>query len=316
MLRPDARHLAQQVGDRWSRRRARVQPAARPADRAAFAFHADAFNLEAITPPWLGFRIVTPGPIEMGAGTLIDYRLRLHRVPVRWRTRIEAWEPPRRFVDAQLKGPYSLWEHTHSFEADGAGSVEIRDRVRYALPLGRLGVLAHSLFVRRDLERIFDYRRAAVARRLAAAPGTCRAPGRALSNTGGAMDVDDAEIVRGAYDALNRGDVAGALAALDADAEWYESPALPETGSYHGRSAIQSFLQQFLQSWERFHQEPEEVVSAGDKLGVFIHLTATGKGSGAPVDARYAHVWTMRDGVGVRVDAFYDREAALAAIGR
>jgi ligand-binding SRPBCC domain-containing protein len=132
----------------------------------AFEFYADAFNLESITPPWLNFRVVTPGPVRMEAGTLIEYRLRLHAVPVRWRTRIETWEPPVRFVDRQMSGPYSLWEHTHTFEADGADAVVIRDRVRYALPLGALGGLAHRLFVRRDLDRIFDYRADAVARTL------------------------------------------------------------------------------------------------------------------------------------------------------
>lgn len=133
----------------------------------AFAFYADARNLEAITPPWLGFRVTTPGEIELRAGTLIDYRLKLHGIPVRWRTRIEAWDPPHRFVDAQIRGPYSLWEHTHIFEPDGPGAVVIADRVLYALPLGPLGALAHAAFVRRDLERIFDYRREAVRDRLA-----------------------------------------------------------------------------------------------------------------------------------------------------
>jgi ligand-binding SRPBCC domain-containing protein len=132
----------------------------------AFEFYADARNLELITPPWLGFRITTPGTIEMRPGTLIDYRLRFRGVPVRWRTRIEAWDPPRRFVDQQIRGPYALWEHTHSFESAGEGAVLIADRVRYALPLGPVGELAHSLLVRRDLERIFDYRHAAVARQL------------------------------------------------------------------------------------------------------------------------------------------------------
>jgi ligand-binding SRPBCC domain-containing protein len=136
----------------------------------AFAFYADARNLEAITPPWLGFRVVTANPVEMRAGTLIDYRLRLHGVPIRWHTRIEVWEPPRRFVDVQLRGPYARWEHTHAFEPDGDAAVVIRDRVRYALPLGPLGALAHALFVRRDLERIFDYRRDAVTARLAQRP--------------------------------------------------------------------------------------------------------------------------------------------------
>jgi ligand-binding SRPBCC domain-containing protein len=131
-----------------------------------FAFYGDARNLERITPPWLGFEVTTPGPIEMGVGTLIEYRLRLHRVPVRWRTRIEAWEPPRRFVDVQVRGPYSLWEHTHTFEEDGAGATIIRDRVRYSIPFGPLGELTDRLLVRRDLKQIFDYRRDAVAREL------------------------------------------------------------------------------------------------------------------------------------------------------
>ena len=134
--------------------------------KQAFAFYADARNLGAITPPWLSFRVVTPAPIEMGAGTVIDYRLRLHGVPVRWRTRIEVWEPPSRFVDVQVSGPYALWEHTHSFVPRGDRAVEIRDRVRYALPFGALGALSRALFVRRDLKRIFDYRRDAVAERL------------------------------------------------------------------------------------------------------------------------------------------------------
>ena len=144
---------------------AREQLLPRPPDEA-FAFFADAFNLEAITPPWLGFRVITPGPIEMSAGTLIEYRLRLHGVPVRWLTRIEEWEPPRRFVDVQVRGPYRHWRHTHSFEPAEDGGTVMRDEVRYALPLGRLGSLAGTLFVRRDLERIFDYRRDAVARAL------------------------------------------------------------------------------------------------------------------------------------------------------
>ncbi|HEV7399756.1 MAG TPA: SRPBCC family protein [Solirubrobacterales bacterium] len=132
----------------------------------AFAFYGDSSNLEPLTPPWLHFEVTTPGPLTLEAGTLLDYRLRLHGVPVRWTTSIEAWEPPLRFVDRQAKGPYSLWEHTHQFEPDGDGATIIRDRVRYALPLGPLGAIAHRLFVRRDLERIFDYRRDAVAERI------------------------------------------------------------------------------------------------------------------------------------------------------
>jgi ligand-binding SRPBCC domain-containing protein len=132
----------------------------------AFAFYGDARNLERITPPWLGFELTTPGPIEMGAGTVIEYKLRLHGVSVRWRTRIAVWEPPRRFVDVQERGPYSLWEHTHTFEEDGPGATIIRDRVRYSIPFGPLGELAERLLVRRDLKQIFDYRRDAVAREL------------------------------------------------------------------------------------------------------------------------------------------------------
>jgi ligand-binding SRPBCC domain-containing protein len=129
----------------------------------AFALFANAQNLEAITPPWLRFRILTPGPIQMRAGTPISYRLSLHGVPVRWHTRIEVWEPPARFVDVQVSGPYALWHHTHEFEPAGEGTT-IRDRVRYRIGFGPLGAVALRLFVRRDLERIFDYRRAAVER--------------------------------------------------------------------------------------------------------------------------------------------------------
>lgn len=132
----------------------------------AFELFADAHRLEDLTPPWLGFSVLTPRPIELRPGALIDYRLRLHGVPVRWRTRIEDWAPGRRFVDVQVSGPYRLWHHTHEFEPDGDGGTVIRDVVRYALPLGVVGALAHGLFVRRDLERIFDYRRAAVEREL------------------------------------------------------------------------------------------------------------------------------------------------------
>jgi ligand-binding SRPBCC domain-containing protein len=128
-----------------------------------FEFYAEAGNLERITPAWLGFRVVTPHPIEMRPGALIEYRLKLHRVPVRWLTRIEDWKPGERFVDVQVKGPYRLWHHTHTFEARDGGTI-VRDEVRYALPLGALGEVAHRLFVRRDLERIFDFRHASVSK--------------------------------------------------------------------------------------------------------------------------------------------------------
>ena len=132
----------------------------------AFEFFADAGNLELITPPWLEFEMVTPGEIEMRPGALIEYRLKVRHVPLRWTTRIEVWEPPVRFVDIQLRGPYTLWEHTHTFEPDGENAVVIRDRVRYALPLGPLGRLVNAVIVSRDLERIFAYRQTAVAARL------------------------------------------------------------------------------------------------------------------------------------------------------
>ena len=127
-----------------------------------FAFFADALNLETITPPWLRFRVVTPAPIEMRPGALIEYRLVLHRLPIRWLTRIEEWRPGRGFVDAQVRGPYRLWHHTHTFTARDGGTL-VGDRVRYALPLQPLGALAQP-FVRRDLERIFDFRHEAIAR--------------------------------------------------------------------------------------------------------------------------------------------------------
>ena len=130
-----------------------------------FAFFSRARNLQQITPPWLRFEVLTPEPIAMAPGTLIDYRLRLRGVPLRWRSRIEDWEHERAFADRQLRGPYRLWHHRHEFVACGGATV-VRDHVRYALPLGRLGVLANAAVVRRDLERIFDYRRAAVRRLL------------------------------------------------------------------------------------------------------------------------------------------------------
>jgi ligand-binding SRPBCC domain-containing protein len=128
-----------------------------PAD-AVFAFFADARNLEAITPPLLRFEVVTPDPVEMAVGTFIQYRLRWHGVPVRWDTLIQAWEPPRRFVDVQVRGPYRLWHHTHQVQALDGGRSLMRDTVHYAIGFGPAGAAAHGLVVRRDLEAIFDYR--------------------------------------------------------------------------------------------------------------------------------------------------------------
>ncbi len=127
-----------------------------------FPFFADARNLERITPPLLSFRVITPGPIEMHVGTLIEYRLRVHRVPIRWLTSIQAWDPPHRFVDMQLKGPYALWHHTHTFAPAAGGGTTMTDTVRYAIGFGPLGELAHRLTVGRDVEEIFRYRAEAV----------------------------------------------------------------------------------------------------------------------------------------------------------
>jgi ligand-binding SRPBCC domain-containing protein len=123
-----------------------------------FAFFADPFNLEAITPPLLRFAVVTPAPVAMGVGTFIQYRLRLHGVPIRWDTLIQTWEPPRRFVDVQVRGPYRLWHHTHELAPLEDGRTLMRDTVRYALGFGALGALAQRAIVRRDLEAIFAYR--------------------------------------------------------------------------------------------------------------------------------------------------------------
>ena len=112
-----------------------------------FPFFADARNLETITPPWLEFRILTPGQIPMCAGTLIDYRLRIHGWPVGWRTKITGWNPPESFCDEQLRGPYRRWRHTHTFTARAGGTL-CHDRVEYAVPGG---ALVNRLFVRREV---------------------------------------------------------------------------------------------------------------------------------------------------------------------
>jgi ligand-binding SRPBCC domain-containing protein len=132
-----------------------------------FAFYSNALNLERITPPNLRFHILTPHPIIMLAGTIIAYRLKLSGLPFRWKTLIEEWSPEDHFVDTQLSGPYALWRHTHTFEAVAPNRTVIHDRVQYRMPFGILGRIVHALFVRRTLEKIFDYRAKATAQLLA-----------------------------------------------------------------------------------------------------------------------------------------------------
>ena len=142
----------------WELRTSLRVPRPRP---EVFAFFADAANLEAITPPWLRFHVATPQPIEMRPGALIEYKLRVHGIPVRWTSEITAWEPPARFVDEQRRGPYRLWVHEHTFEDAPGGGTFVRDRVRYRVPFGRL---ANRLIVERDSRKIFAYRSEALLR--------------------------------------------------------------------------------------------------------------------------------------------------------
>jgi ligand-binding SRPBCC domain-containing protein len=122
-----------------------------------FRFFSDARNLEAITPPWLGFSIVEQSTARIQQGTELTYRLRIHGLAVNWRSRIDEWEPEHRFVDVQLKGPYAKWHHTHSFHDRGTATL-IRDRVLYRLPMGFLGRWVGGRFVASDVKKIFAYR--------------------------------------------------------------------------------------------------------------------------------------------------------------
>lgn len=132
-----------------------------------FAFFCDALNLERITPTFLKFRITTPKPINLAEGALIDYQLKLFGIRFNWRTLIEHWQPEEKFVDVQIKGPYALWHHTHTFEETASRQTLMRDCVLYRIPFGVFGQLAHRLFVRRMLETIFDYRAKVTAELLA-----------------------------------------------------------------------------------------------------------------------------------------------------
>lgn len=147
--------------------REQVIPAPIEAVAARFA---DVENLEAITPPWLNFRILSETPVIMATGTIIEHRLRLHGVPIRWRTLINEWDPPHGFTDTQLRGPFATWIHTHRFTPVEGGTLA-RDHVRYRVGYGPIGDLALHLFVARDVERIFDYRRDAILRLLTTPAG-------------------------------------------------------------------------------------------------------------------------------------------------
>lgn len=147
------------MAGRFTLKRQVVVP--RPLDEV-FAFFARPENLERITPPWLNFRILTPGPVPMHVGARIDYRIRLRGIPLRWTSEITLWDPPHAFVDEQRRGPYRTWIHHHAFETTAEGT-QVADFVRYDM-LG--GACADRLVVRADLERIFDYRRDALLREL------------------------------------------------------------------------------------------------------------------------------------------------------
>lgn len=147
----------------------KIQFVALPRERV-FSFFRDPLNLARITPPSLGFHILTPPPVPMHAGSIIDYTIRLAGFPVRWTTAIAEYDPPRRFVDVQLRGPYSFWHHTHEFEDAGEGT-QMTDRVAYALPFGFIGGWIHTLAVKKQLAAIFEFRTAAVKKLLLEAGG-------------------------------------------------------------------------------------------------------------------------------------------------
>lgn len=128
-----------------------------------FPFFADAGNLQQLTPKWLHFEILTPLPIEMRVGALIDYRLRIRGFPVRWQSEITEWNPPHGFVDEQRRGPYRLWHHEHTFQPCAGGTL-CRDHVRYAVPFD---FITHRWLVRPDIERIFAFRRKVLAGKFA-----------------------------------------------------------------------------------------------------------------------------------------------------
>lgn len=146
----------------------RSQEVSCPSDEV-FRFYESAENLRLLTPPAVRLELLTPTPISMRAGTVIDYVLRVRGFGMHWRTLIAEYDPPHRFVDVQMKGPYAFWHHVHDFEATADGT-RIIDDVHYALPFGPLGRLAHACFVKRELQSIFDYRERAITRHFAGEP--------------------------------------------------------------------------------------------------------------------------------------------------
>jgi ligand-binding SRPBCC domain-containing protein len=135
-----------------------------------FAFFSRPENLARITPPSMRFQVLTPSPIPMHRGALIDYVVTVGGIPMRWRSQITTYDPPHRFVDEQLLGPYSYWHHVHEFAARPDGGTDLRDRVTYGLPFGPVGELAHALVVRRQLDQIFAFRQAFVVREFGELP--------------------------------------------------------------------------------------------------------------------------------------------------
>jgi ketosteroid isomerase-like protein len=129
------------------------------------------------------------------------------------------------------------------------------------------------------------------------------------------IENEDVKVLRAAYEALNHGEIETALAVLDDDAEWCEHSDLPEAGLYRGRNAIRTFLESFLESWDDFTQETEDVLAGDRCVLILLRSHSRGKGSGINVEARYAHLWTMENGRGVRVDAYFSRDEALRALG-
>ena len=129
-----------------------------------FALFTDPGNLQELTPPWLRFKVLTPQPIEMREGVTIDYKLRVRMIPMRWRSEVMIWDPPHRFQDRQVRGPYRQWMHTHTFEERDGGTL-VGDHVDYAVPGGRL---VNRLIVERDVRAIFAYRQRKMVERFGA----------------------------------------------------------------------------------------------------------------------------------------------------